>query len=188
MRKPLTEIEDQVLMFLFENRESGEELSAAKVAASTGLPEDVVREALASLAEAGLVCGPPSLLQLAMASLAEMDPNLTPISEGYAEHIILIASAISDSGLEGLAKELGYDAETVNLVGSRLRMSGIWSGNEVSPSHLEAWRSPGGGVAFFMDAAVATGDFQIVGRTPEPQYQVTSSGNQRVTKLLKRPA
>src|SRR4051812_20158349 len=55
-----------------------------------------------------------------------MDDKLKPTDSGYAEHVILIASALANANEEFLASELGYDKEFVATVGSRLRNAGIW--------------------------------------------------------------
>jgi len=179
-----SKIEDRVLVFLFENKDSDEPQNIEAIVRGTGLSADVVRQALTSLSEAGLVGGPPSLLKLAMDSLKEMDEKFTPISGGYAEHIILVASILAKADEQYLAAELGYDPEMVALVGSRLRSSGIWDGDQVSEAHMKLYTEDGGGTAFFLDGAVARGDLQIVARTPEVQYQMTDSGKRRVNQML----
>lgn len=186
MGKKLSKTEEAVLLFLYENKDAGTSLDTDAIIAATGLSKREIVQAIASLVEGGLIGGPPSLLNRAMAALKEMDEKFTPVSEGYAEHIILIASLLASANEADLAAELGYDAEMVNLVGSRLRGSGVWAGDEVSPQHLHAWTSDGGGTAFFLDGAVARGDLQIVGHTPEAQYQMTTGAKRRVELLLRR--
>lgn len=178
-----SKIEDKVLVFLFENKDSDAPSDVEAIMKGTGLSADDVRQALTSLSEAGLIVGPPSLLNRAMECLKEMDEKLTPISDGYAEHIILAASILAKADEKYLAAELSYDSETVALVGSRLRSSGIWDGEQVNEHHLKAYTEDGGGTAFFLDGAVARGDLQIVARTPEPQYQMTASGIRRIERM-----
>lgn len=186
MGKKLSKAEEAVLLFLYEKKDSGASLDTDAIIIATGLSKCEVVQALASLVEGGLIGGPPSLLNRAMSALKEMDEKFTPVSEGYAEHIILVASLLAGAKEADLAAEIGYDAEMVNLVGSRLRSSGVWTGDEVSPSHLSAWTSDGGGTAFFLDGAVARGDLQIVSHTPEAQYQMTEGAKRRVEILLRR--
>lgn len=177
---------DAVLLYLYENRESETSLDTEAIIKGTGLAADDVRQALTELSEAGLIRGPPSLLTMSMNSLKEMDEKFTPVSAGYAEHIILVASILARANEKYLAAELGYDPETVALVGSRLRSSGVWEGDQVNPSHLKTYAEEMGGTAFFLDGAVARGDLQIVGRTPKPQYQMTDSGKRNVTRMFDR--
>lgn len=182
----VSKIADAVLLYLYENKESETASDVAAIIQGTGLPADDVRQALTELQEAGLIGGPPSLLKLAMDALKDMDEKFTSVSAGYAEHIILVASILAKADERYLTAELGYDPEIVALVGSRLRSSGVWEGDQVNPSHLRYYTEEGGGTAFLLDGAVARGDLQIVGRTPGPQYQMTEGGRRSIGHMLFR--
>lgn len=181
-RANLNNIEEAVLLYLAKHKDT--DLSAEDISDAIKITENQTIEALNSLRERGYVDGPPSLLQKAMDALSKIDAKFTPISEGYAEHIILLASALERADEAFLAASLGYDAELVNLVGSRLRSSGIWTNHIVAESHLDEWRKES--LLFFLDAAVGCGDLQIVSRSPQPQYQMTPGGRSRVEAMMLR--
>lgn len=175
--------EEAVLKFLYACKDQ-KAPAAEEVAKATGLSLATTKRALIALKERGLVGGSPTLTERCAKALKEMDPAVNPTSEGYAEKILLLASALSKADETFLAEELGYDQEFVNLVGSRLRAAGIWKGNALSEHHWNAWLSEMGGTAFYCDVNVATGDFMIVGGTPDnPQYKMTESAKRRVERL-----
>jgi hypothetical protein len=183
----LSKNEEKVLVYLHRKHDSSIKITTEIISEDTGLSMQETTRVMASLAEKGMVSGPEGLLGQTMQCLKEMDPDFTSISRGYAEHIILLASALAAADEPFLAQALGYELELVGLVGSRLRSSGIWAGNELVPDHLERWKSKeDGGIAFFMDAAVACGDLEIVERTPEPQFRMTKGGKGHVESLMRR--
>ncbi len=172
----LSKHEERVLLFLFERKDKNKEMSLDAIIAGTGLGEDEARIALRTLREIGyLDGGARDLLLESMTGLKEMDPEFNPTKRGFSEHVILLASAISQANETFLAKELSYDREFVGLVGSRLRTAGIWKDDSVVSLHLELWRESS--IGFFLDAAVAVGDLMVVGGFEnDPQYQMTPSG------------
>ncbi len=184
--KSLTANQRKVLVFLFEQKDHEKESSLNEIADGTGLNESACSEALRELQEAGYIGGSAmDLLASSMDALKELDPEFNPTSRGYAEHIILIASAISQANESFLASQLSYDPEFVGLVGSRLRNAGIWKENSLAPARFKEWEKSG--ISFFLDGAVATGDLMVVGfENGEPQCQMTSGGKSHVEKLLKR--
>lgn len=181
-KKNLTMNEERVLIYLCENK--NREPSSEEISETLGLSDNETSEALNSLVEMGYVSGPPSLLQTTMDALREMDDKLTPVSNKYAEHVILLASFLGRADEKFLAANLGYEPDLVNIVGSRLRASGIWSGHSVLESHVHEWMKSG--TAFWLDVAVGCGDLQIVSRSPEPQYQMTPGGKSRVEAMLRK--
>lgn len=183
----LSKSQESVLRFLYEHKDD-EDISTARIVAGTGLRPDEVVQALATLQEAGMVGGPPSLLKRTMDALKEMDDNLAPTDAGYAEHIVLLASAIEKGDETFLAAELGYDKDFVATVGSRLRSAGIWTADGLSDASLQRWKTENGGMAFWCDGAVATGSLKVAGTTQDgkPQYQMTERGMSDAAKLIKK--
>src|SRR3954471_11217769 len=123
--RELTADEKKVLTFLYEARNGDNEIPAQDIIEGTGLSAEATKKALRSLREIGYIGGSAAdLLANSMEALKEMDPDFEPTKRGYAEHIILMASAISQADESFLARELAYDPEFVGLVGSRLRNAG----------------------------------------------------------------
>lgn len=183
MSKKLTKNEERVLRYLYEHRDDGRESLLSEIAIGCKLSENATIAAIRTLREAGYIGGSASdLLGDSMSALKEMDPELKSTSRGYAETIILFASAKSKADEAFLATELSYDPEFVALVGSRLRSAGIWKNDEVTSLHLERWGESS--ISFFLDASVAIGDLMIVSEhDTDPQYQMTASGKSYVGKL-----
>ncbi len=179
--------EESVLKFLYENSEVETQPTVADICAGTKLTRQVVRESLRSLAEKGMISGPPDLLQQTMAALKDQDKNFEPTDPGYAEHVILLASALSRANEQFLAEELGYDIEFVSLVGSRLRSSGIWVGDHLNDESRKEWCDDGGATIFYLEGAVATGDLVVVERNAdgERQWKMTEGGLKRGANLIK---
>jgi hypothetical protein len=190
--KTLSEVEKKVLLFLCEQKELGHtQPNVAAICDGTGLGRQVVRRALRALVEKKLLGGgPPDLLEEVMGLLSEQDPNLKATDPGYAEHVILLASAISKADEAFLAEELGYDLEFVSIVGSRLRSSGVWDGDHLSEDSLKGWTSDGGGLNFYLDGAIATGDLVAAERDKngERQWKMTEKGLVRGADLIKKIA
>ena len=127
------------------------------------------------------------LLIAVMEKLRGIDPKFPPTDAGYAEHVLLLASAREGAKEEHLARELGYDLEFVKTVGSRLRNSGVWIGDQLSEEALKEWQTHG--TAFFVDGAVATGDLVVIGRSKDGrQFQTTDAGLARGAALIKEMA
>jgi DNA-binding transcriptional ArsR family regulator len=179
--------EEAILRFLYEKKDAETRPSVADICASTGLSRQVARRAMRSLEEKGMISGPPDLLKQTMAALNDQDKNFGPTDPGYAEHVILLASAISKADEQFLADELGYDIEFVSLVGSRLRSSGIWVGDHLSDESQKDWCEDGGGITFYLEGAVATGDLIAVERNDkgERQWKMTEGGLKRGANLIK---
>lgn len=187
--KELSENEKKVLAYLYEHRDDGEQVSTANIIKGTNLSKAKVRAALEALKAGGYISGgDPSLAENATRILAEMDAGLSPTSRGYGEHLVLVASFISKADETFLADELEFDADFVAMIGSRLRTSGVWSGNQVSPEHAELWTEEQGGISFRLDGAVASGDLVIIGKNDQGSllYQMTPSGRGYVEHLLVR--
>lgn len=179
-----TKNQDRVLVFLYERRDQSEAPSIDEIAKGTSLSENVVRTVLVELEELGMVKGPPSLLKEAMSTLKEIDPNFESTAAGYAEHIILIASALSKADETFLASRLGYDLEFVETVGSRLRAAGMWSKDRIPEHVTKGWvKEP---IKFFLSGAIAKGDLMLVGGTTENSlYQMTKGGYRSVAAILR---
>lgn len=177
----LTQSQETVLRYLFEHK--GDEPSKEDIATGTRLSIDVVASTLNELQEFGMVSGTRTLLDEATEALGAADDNLKPTVRGYPEHLLLIASALSKADEKFLARELHYDLEFVNVVGARLRASGIWVNSQLSDARRSAWDDA---VAFFLDGAVASGDLMVVGGpSDDPQYQMTEQGKTRAANLIK---
>lgn len=174
-----------VFEFLFRHKDV-DAPSITDICEGTGLTKLNARRILYSLQERRLVGGPPSLLGQTMAMLKNLDKNFEPTDAGYNEHVILLASAFTAANESTLAEELGFDVEFVATVGSRLRSSGIWSGDALDEKHRVAWEKDA--IAFYCDGAIATGDLMIVGKNAngEAQYQMTPGGMSRAATLFKK--
>ena len=129
------------------------------------------------------------LLTDATRALREIDPGLSPVSPGYAEAIVLLASYLTD-GCENaktddqLAALLGFDVEFVRTVGSRLRSSGVWNKDGLTAEARASWDD---GTIFWLDVNIARGDMQVVGGEPgNRQYQLTESGLRAAADLVKK--
>lgn len=182
-KRQLTADEDRVLLYLYEHKDEGEANSLSKIMAGTGLSESTAKAALRTLKEGNYIGGGQDLLAECMEALKKLDPNFEPTASGYAEHIVLIASALFKADESILAQELGYDPEFVGIIGARLRSAGIWIGNDLSLGRLDAWDE----LSFFLDGAVACGDLMVVSKIgDEPEYQMTSSGKTKVENILKK--
>ncbi|GEP12597.1 hypothetical protein [Methylobacterium gnaphalii] len=119
--------------------------------------------------------------------VAEIDPALTPLANGYSEAVILLASLSVGADEEQIAAALEFDQTFVRVVGKRLREAGIWLGKrEVCHARTEAWTSEGGGVAFAMDLAVALGDMETAGiQDDELTSRLTEQGRASVSGMGK---
>lgn len=184
----LSKSEEVVLRFLYEKRDEPNEgvRNVEAICAATGLSTQTVRQALRSLREQKMIEGPPDLLAQVTAALHNWD--YTPTSPGFAERVILLASAIGKADENFLSEELGFDLEFVNLVGARLRNSGIWDGEQLSDVSRKDWCSENGGATFELDALVAAGDLVVAGRDAngDRRWQMTKSGEKRAADLIKR--
>ena len=174
-------MEDTVLRFMFENK--AKKLEIGDVVSGVGLPESDIRIAMISLRKKGMIEGPALLIERVTEALKG---DIEPTAQGYAEHIILLASAMGGSADETfLAKELSFDKEFVGLVGSRLRSAGIWNGDKLSDERMKLWANDA--LTFFLDAAVATGNLMVVGGSPDNrEYQMTDTGKTTAANLVKR--
>jgi hypothetical protein len=158
-----------------------------KIAQQTCLSVQGVRKVLSELQELGLCEGPASLLDDCAKALKEMDENLSPVDSGYAEHVLLIASALTTANEKFLAAELGYDKEFVLTVGGRLRSAGIWVKNKLDEEVRKSWTDENGGIAFWVDGAVACGNLKVVsGKGKDRKYQMTESGLKKGADLIKK--
>jgi DNA-binding Lrp family transcriptional regulator len=186
-KRKQTDTEKRVLVFLYEKKDAGREITFDEIVAGTGLSPRQARIAIRSLTDDGLIGGNgPDLLRSATETLAKMQPDLSPAARGYAENVVLVASVLAKADEAFLAEELSYDSEFVALVGSRLRTSGIWKGESVNERHLNAWKEDP--TAYLMDCAVAVGDLMVVGENDEKQllYRMTSGGQVHVKNLMAR--
>lgn len=156
-----------------------------KVSKHAGLSKAKVQTILVQLKELGMIEAPSGLLEAATKTLKEMDDKLAPTDSGYAEHIILVASALTDANEEFLANELGYDKEFVSTVGSRLRNAGIWINGKLDAECRKSWME--NSVAFWVDGGVACGYMTVVGGSGrDRKYKLTDAGVRRGASLMKK--
>ena len=184
-----SEIENKVLLFLCEQNKAGHtQPNVAAICDGLGLTRQVVRRTLRSLSEKGMVSGPPDLLKQTMEALKSQDPKFTATNPGYAEHVVLMASAISKADETFLAEELDYDFEFVSLVGARLRAAGTWNNDHLDDNIREEWCREDGGISFYLDGAIATGNLMMVGRSADGgrHFKMTESGLADAAELIKR--
>jgi hypothetical protein len=124
---------------------------------------------------------PTSLRDLIISNLAEMDPNLSRTDPGWAPAAFLLASAVLGCEPAEIADVLEMDHVSAGVFAERARRSGIWRDGEVQSA---PWmEEEGGGVAFFMDTTVISGDLI---RNPDDTYQMSPEGLARVEKMLGR--
>lgn len=123
------------------------------------------------------------------AVLTAMDENFTPLSDGWAGAMILLASYEMGADEFLIADALGYDSEFVSLVGNRLRNSKIWTKRRLSSRASKRYDGEDGGIAFFLDINVANGSMKIGSyrkEDGEPMYSMTDSGKRHVEQMLGR--
>lgn len=156
-----------------------------KLAKQVCLSVPAIKKALSELQELGMVNGPKGLLDDCVEALKEMDDKLSPVDEGYSEHILLIASALSNANEEFLASELGYDKEFVSTVASRLKNAGIWVNGNLADDVRQSWMEDD--ISFFSDGSVACGFLEVVrGKGKDRRYKLTESGLKKGADLIKK--
>lgn len=180
--KKLSKHEDAVLLFLYEQKDKTPP-STEEIVAATRLSRTVVKGALETLREKGMISGPPRFADEVAAVLHQIEPNLKPTDTGYAEHTLMLASLYAGADESRLAEALGYDREFVGVVGSRLRSGGIWAGNELAPGKREEWEADA--IAFWLDGAVAMGTLNVIGSGKDRRFQMTESGLKDAAKLIR---
>lgn len=176
--------QDKILRFLYERKDAKKPPTISDIAGGTYLDADRVTRIIGELKELGMVNGPPSLLETTEKQLLEVDENLKTTDRGYAEQVILLASAMSKADEAFLATELGYDLEFVSLVGARLRNARIWDGDQVAPETVELWQNNDAG--FYLDAGVAMGNMMVVFDGGERKYSLTEGGMRDAAETVKR--
>lgn len=186
MSQKLTAEQESVLRFLYENQNARP--SDQEIAARIGMPLAKTKDALRSLQEMGLVGGPKSLLDRIVSAMRELDPDFNMIRPGSAESIVLLSSFFEPADEDSLAAELGFDLEFVKTVGSRLRSSGIWRGDNLSERAKQSWLEDDGGISFSLDAAVAAGRLVVCGENDEGGrlYKMTKEGEKDAAALIKK--
>ncbi len=119
--------------------------------------------------------------------LKQIDPELKPTSESYAEAMILLASIECGANEPEIASQLQFDPEFVALVGNRLRTAKIWAGDKLSDAAWKRWNDEMGGIAFSCDINVANGSFIVASYAgDEPSYKMSDAGKRRVEQMLAR--
>lgn len=118
--------------------------------------------------------------------IKELDPKLTPTSDGYSEACVMAASFVAGAREEVIAESLGYDREFVDTVGNRLRSAKIWHGEQLDAATRERWANEP--IAMILDVNVAKGSMVIAKRNDdgEPLYALSPSGRREVERMLSK--
>jgi hypothetical protein len=114
--------------------------------------------------------------------LLEIDPKMDQMDDGWQAAMFLLASLSVGCDAQEIADALEFDPAWCGAMAERARSQGIWKDGEVA-SYAEWQSEEDGGIAFFMDVNVLSGD---INRLPDGRFQMTEEGKRRAEKMLRR--
>jgi hypothetical protein len=104
----------------------------------------------------------PMSLKRIKAEVRRMDPKLDPESSAFRAAVVLLSALYVGANERNVAEFTGYDRKEIRRWARNLRAAGVWCRGHTASE----WDHPEhGGIAFWMDTAVAEG---LLKRSPAP--------------------